>query len=419
MKLEKVFVLLPCSTLEDLELDCPSREADELLTAWCAAFHPSLLAEIKQTPKWEPAESPPDNVDSETLVLLPNKSEAFLPDSWTDEAESKGAQLIRCEGGMDKTVPKIVELLPPERRPDHLSEETVHDFFSLGLCHFQVEMITRRMHYMSGLDEDRFQSEVVSAAEHAIKGEDATLREYLQAAFDMLTDARDYYHPSETRLLDLTIVAAGTLGESLRTTLEGPAATQLLMTASTVARLAETDPELLEILKTALSREERPVAILGGEFEQRALPLLPPEAVLAEFKKGLNTFRNHLGKRPTVYARRRFGLTPFLPQLLEKLGFRGAVHTTLDDGRFPTENQSKVEWQGLDGTAIDALTRIPLDAGDSATFLALADSFGDVLDTSYSATVLFAHWPGGEHSWYDILRRANAFAPVTGRVRGD
>lgn len=417
MKLEKVYLLLPCRTLENLGLKCPTREADEILTAWCAGFHPSVLAEIKEKPKWEPAETPPANIDFRTLVLLPNKSQPFLPDGWLEECSEKGAVVINCEGGMGRTVPAILEVLPPERKPETLAEEIVLDFFSVALCHFQVEMITRRMHYMSGLDDTRFQAEVVSAAEYALKGEIPTAREYLRSAFNMLRDARDYYHPTETRLLDITVVEAGTLGERLRTSVAMPVATHLLISGETVTGAAENAPALLEAIQGAISRDERPLSILGGEYTQRAIPLLPPEAILAEFRRGLAAYKTHLGKRPTVFARRRFGLSPFLPQLLDKLGFRGAVHATLDDGRFPTGSQSKVEWQGFDGTSVHAVARIPLDAGDPATFLSLSESFGDVLDSSYSATVVFAHWPGSEDAWYGILRRANQYTSSLGEFR--
>ncbi len=417
MTLEKVFILLPCRSLENLELHCPSREADELLTAWCAGFHPSVLAEIKETPKWEPAETPPANVDHRTLVLIPNKSEAFLPKDWLSGTLQAGARVVYCKGGMAETVPAVLEAVPPERKPESLAEDTVLDFFSVALAHFQVEMITRRMHYMSGLDETRFQSEVVSAAEYAIKGELPTAHEYIRSAFNMLCDARDYYHPTENRLLDLTVVEPGAFGKGFLASLGVPASTHLLVSAETLATLSDESPELLETIKRAVDREERPAVVLGGEYSQRALPLLPPEAILWEFRKGLVSYQELLGRRPRVFARRRFGLTPFLPQLLDKLDFRGVIHATLDDGRFPTESQSKVEWQGFDGTSVNAITRIPLDAGDPATFLSLSESFGDVLDASYSATIVFAHWPGREHAWYGILRRASRYASSLGEFK--
>ena len=105
-----------------------------------------------------------------------------------------------------------------------------------------------------------------------------------------------------------------------------------------------------------------------------------------------------------VFGRRRFGLTPLLPQLLHKLDFYAAVHATLDDGNFPEGSQVKTRWEGLDGTAFDALARAPLNASEPGTFLGLALKLGESMDMDHVATVSLAHWPGQASPWYEDLR---------------
>ena len=66
------------------------------------------------------------------------------------------------------------------------------------------------------------------------------------------------------------------------------------------------------------------------------------------------------------------GLTPHLPGILHRLGFQGALHTGFEDGKTPEGVQFKVRWEGLDGSAIDAIAKSPLDATKPQTFLSLA-----------------------------------------------
>ncbi len=48
------------------------------------------------------------------------------------------------------------------------------------------------------------------------------------------------------------------------------------------------------------------------------------------------------------------------------------MHCTLDDGRFPTADQSRIQWEGIDGTIIESLGCLPIDAGRADVFLSLA-----------------------------------------------
>src|SRR5262249_10239025 len=121
------------------------------------------------------------------------------------------------------------------------------DFLALGYCHYVIETITVRIRYMNSLDETAFEKELVAAAVTACGGggesggsnlEDARAR--LQAAFDLLHTAREYYYSAESHLLDLTLVADTTIGQSLRAMVARGAAAGHLRSGSAAVLAGET-----------------------------------------------------------------------------------------------------------------------------------------------------------------------------------
>jgi len=246
-----------------------------------------------------------------------------------------------------------------------------------------------------------------------VAGDAESARSNLQSAFDVLNEAREYIHPVEAHLLDLTLVAPSTMGASLRAELARPVPTNLLLTGETLEAMAREEPESLRAVIEALANKT--ATIIGGHWRESEMTLLPPEAIALEIRRGLAAFERHLGVRPTVFARRRFGLSPAVPQILSQLGFEGCLHFTLDDGRFPTGNQSRIRWGGPDGTTIEALARVPVDAASAETFLRLPEKLGDAMDLDHVPTVVFAHWAGQASPWYAEIQRITRFSPVLGQ----
>ena len=411
MSLQQLIALLPCYSLEDLSLNRDGRESNELLSAWSSLFHPLLLTATKSVPKWERADLPPKE-PANCLITIPACSEAMLPDGWLDEARTAGGHVICDLRHRDRVVAAAIERLEGPR-PD-VDPGLVADFLSLGFCHFQIELLTRQLRYMSNLDEVQFDRETIAAAESAVQGDAETARTRLGAAFDLLTESREYFYPVETYLLDLTLVAPTTIGEPLRAELElSTGHTNLLISGQTVQKMAIEEPNTLAALRQAL--EEGRASIIGGEFDEQELPLLGVEAILDQFRRGSNSYDRYLERRPKIFGRRRFGLTPVLPQLLDQLGFTGAVHFTLDDGHFPSGNHSKIRWQGVGSAEVDSLVRLPIDAALHESFLRLPEKLGDVMDLDHAATAVFAHWPGRSVPWYGDLRRMAPYSPVLGR----
>ena len=225
-------------------------------------------------------------------------------------------------------------------------------------------------------------------------------------------EAREYFYPVEARLVDLTLVAESTLGDLFQVELDDTLPRNLLISANVVEVMAEREPATLDALKRALA--DNRAALIGGERVELPLPLLGPEAVEHHLRRGLAAYEEYLGRRPNIFGRRRFGLTPVLPQILDRLGFTGVLHCTLDDGRFPTGNQSRIQWEGIDGTTIEAVGCLPVDAGRAESFLRLAEDVGNAMNLDHASTVIFAHWPGRACPWYDDLRRIAAYGSVFG-----
>lgn len=291
--------------------------------------------------------------------------------------------------------------------------ELARDFLSLGYCHLIVELLTRQLRYMSNLDEVSFRRNTLAAAEKWLEGDNQAAASQLTGAFDLLTEAREYFYPVETHLLDLTLVAPTTIGPALREEITRAAAANLVLTGETLEAMARNAPETLATLRRAV--EEGRVSLAGGEFAELESPLLGPEACLAQFRRGRETFERLLGRAPEIFCRRRFGLSPLLPQILINTGFQGACHFTLDDGRFPSGNQSKIRWEGTGAQSIDALVRLPCDASRAGTFLALPQRLGNAMDLDHAATAVFAHWPGMACTWYRDLARASRYSATLGR----
>lgn len=408
MPFERLIALLPESCLESLVLRRPSDEADQLISAWSALWHPAFLAEAQGLPNWVSSESAPES-PSNALIAVPECSEVHLAAEWRLSVDVQTCCVVwGCS-----TRESIVEagLAHMGKPVEGLDAELIADFHALGVGHLLVEILTRQMRYTSNVDEYSLQSAVLEGARAVMAGETANARSALERAFQLLYEARQYFYPVDLHLIDLTLVAPSTLGDLLCGELGRPIAGNYMMPGDAL-EAAASEPETVRRLAEAVASGR--AAWLGGDLRESVLPLLPPDAIVRRLRGGRALGDRILGRGPAVYARRRFGLTPALPQLLRKTGFTGALHFTLDDGKFPSSNQSRVEWEGFGEAPIEALARIPLDAGRSETFLRLPERIGDVMDLDHTATLVFAHWPGGASRWYADLWRIAAYSPVLG-----
>ena len=409
MNFQYLTVLMPCHSLEEFVAERPEDESEQLLSAWSALWHPALVAAAGKMPGWAPAAAPPLEPAGH-LCVLPPCCEDLLPAAWLSDAEHAGAQVIRRLGHRGQIVAAALDSLGPHAPA--VEPALAADFLALGFCHLAVELLTRKLRYSSQLDEPAFSSQLLAAAQQACEGDTEAARRHLQSAFDLLHHAREYFFPVEPRLVDLTLLASTTLGPSLRQELASGRPLSLLASGQLIEEMARREPASLQALREALSGGR--VTLLGGEYSEPELALLPPEAIGRNLRRGLDAYQRHLGARPLYFARRRFGLSPLLPQILEKFGFRGALHATLDDGRFPSGDANRVRWEGLDGTALEAVQRIPDDANRAQTFLRLPQRLVGAVGSDQAAIVVLAHWPAQAAPWYHDLDRIAPYGSVLG-----
>lgn len=410
MKFDELAILLPCHSLEDFPSHHEGGQAEGLLAAWTALWHPLLLASAAKLPSWHRADSPPQTV-SGRLLVIPEASESLLQAGWADRVEGEGAVVVRKK----RTRAEIVSqaLAPLNGRAQPIDEGLAGSFHALGLCYLLVELLTRQMRYMSNVDEIHLRNETLAAATATIEGNSDIAEERLKNCFRTLTEARERFYPTEAYLLDLLLVSPTTLGPELEQEWRRETPGSVLLPACLVERIASENPASLAALRSAA--ESKRLTIIGGENDEREWTVLPRETILGELLKGKEVYRERLGAEPTVFARRRFGPNPMLPGILSRLGYIGAIHWSLDDGQFPHSGQSKIRWEGIDETAIDALNRLPLDAGRPETFLGLPRKIGESMDMDHVATVAFARWPGPASTFYEDLLRMSRYAPVLGK----
>jgi alpha-mannosidase len=409
MRFTELTVLLPCHSLEDFPVYHEGAAADELLGAWCAPWHPALLASAGAVPNWQRIDVPPETLAGR-LVVAPPFCLDRLPAGFVARAKSEGACVVH-EANRDAAVAAALAAL--DGGDAGVDAALAADFLALGFCRLQIELLTRHMRFSTNIDETHFEREVVAAAQAAVGHDTNAAREHLQQCFDTLYEARKHFYPVDVYLVDITLLAATTLGQSLQQELAGATPTNLLGPTALLSELAKEHPDTWSSLTAAI--DAGTACVLGGEPEESELPLLPLETALASLSAGVQKYTSLLGRGPRVYGRRRAGLGPTLPQLLTKLAFQGALHFTLDDGRFPLGPQSKTRWEGLDSSVLDVLARVPCDAAKPESFLGLSRRMADAMDSDQVATVIFAHWPHGSSPWHDALRRVARLSPVLGK----
>ncbi len=405
-----VTILLPCHSLEDFPLYHSGEDAASLLASWSAMWHPGLLNRTQKVPGWARCDDPPEDF-AERLMILPTTHGCDLPSGYAAKVKQGGGILLRKLKTREEIVAAALDALPEEEKA--VKPMLVDDFYALGMAYLWTELLTRRMRYMSLLDEVRFQTAVSAAATASVRGDELTTRTELDNALDQLLQSRNHFYPVDCFLLDFTLVVPSVAGEVLRTQLRTELPTTLLMSGETLDAIAAQEPETLQLIRDGIAAGR--ITVGGGCQIESECPFDSVESILADLRAGEATWRKHLDQAPKFFFRRRAGLTPLLPNLLHGLGYRAAIHVTLDEGRFPTGQRSKTGWEGLGHHSIDAIARVPLDAQDPAPLLSLPEKFGETMDYDQVASLAFVHWPGHVSPAYGDLCRALKTIPVLGK----
>ena len=331
----------------------------------------------------------------------------------TERSEAAPAEVCGSEKE-EKPLPVIEYLFTEDERITDPEMPQTCDFMALGMMHLLSEIMAHKLQYMSYLDSFSFSSSVLDVLKACDEGDPAKAKREMQNVWDQLVQSRQYYAPQDGYLFDMTLLDRSYLPETFTEELKKASAMNLHADGAVIEKMASEFPEMFEELKKKLASSE--VCLVGGEETETEFPLLTQEGILRRLQSGLEVYRKHLGRTPEIYARRRFGLTPVLPGILKRLGFSGALHFTLDDGKFPVSEQSRIAWKGMDAQVVEAFSKIPLDARNADSVAGLPETLASSVNIDNAFGAIFTHWAGeGMTScWYELLKRSSRWIPLFG-----
>jgi alpha-mannosidase len=409
MNYSDVVILLPGHGLEDLPTDLPDDKAAGLLNAFAVAWHPHLLTAAKALPREHRADDPPASLD-QSLVIVPAASAELVPTGWVEQARSAGATVV---SDVSDRSALLQEVLSPLALPVTLDQDLVADFYSLGIAKVMVELLSRRMHHFEGFDDGHLRREAIAAADAAVAGDVEESRRHVKNCFDTLTETRERFYPVEFYLIDLCLLIPRLADAHLDRAIASQTPMSVLVTASDLETIARERPALIDQFREAIGSGR--LEIVGGEWTERPVPLMPVNSVLREFERGREAFERTLGGLPSTWGRRRYGMATLLPMILDRFGFRGALHIAIDDGLYPDTEDSRIRWEGCDGTSIDATTRIPLAVDSPASFLRFPSRLAESMQQDQTAAIVWARWPEVRNPFWDDLERIHSQSHVLGR----
>lgn len=400
-------VFLPCHTLDDFPTWLEEDEAEDLLAAWVAAWHPVVVAAVGSPPQWS-------SID---LPVPAGPRIGIVPAAWDDRFAAQfdsactvGSSFVRRTTGVESITRAAADRLgvPPGAMPgDALAQE----FQALGLAGLLAELLARRMRTHADLESTGFPAAVVAAARAAVSGRDDDARESLRQAFDAISATRARYYPVDSYVVDLVLLADSSSATAIAAAIDSPVPVAVAVTGDVLASLAATRPDAINALRAAVSAGR--VEACGGPADVAPLDLATPESAWRSFTNGVGAFVSHLGVPPASFARAGAGAVHLLPQLVAGFGLEGGIWTVFDGSPLPDVGGGVIRWQA-GGAAIDLLAASPVDAGAARTVLSLHETLGDALDRDHVAAVLLAQYAGSGSRWHRLVRRIGGATNLLG-----
>lgn len=410
-----MITMLPCYSLEDFSIYRTSKEAEQIFSAWTALYHPALIRHFGAMPSWDRVASPSPGKDRH-LIVIPPFALGQVSRDWLKRTEAGDAVLIKDKETRQEIVETALAALNIDSFPD--SEEDVETFYALGFSHFVSELFSRKLRYMSNLDTQRFCENGLKAAKALGEGDHDEFEKRIRRAFELLTEAKEYFFPTAMKLLDLTVVSRTSIAElpaMLRRRAARGESTNLLLPTWHLSRFQEESPEGLELLKSELKAGR--VTLIGGDLDESPLWLFSPDEAASRLLEGWSAYYEILGTVPSVFGRNEAGYSPILPRLLRLIGCENALLFTEDGWKASDEGQSRIDWRGAGGGKVAGLSRPPLDGASAKAYMELPDRVGYSSSGDRVLTSVFKHHPGSERIWLSDLARMTRFAPVLGTVR--
>ncbi len=410
----KLVSLIPADSFEmEPPFDVSETQAQAIWAVRSAPWHPAVLADAAALPRIETVESPSGPERDEIRIVAAGLWER-LPSGHDTQAADAGAILFEAPAERLALVGTILERMTGATAAEVTVDPIALDFLALGTARCWLRDLTVAMGHADALDLESLTREVLTGARAWRQGDSATAAGRLRAAFELLTQARERFYPVDAYVIDLCLLDASLPGGVLADPLDAHAPVTFVASARAIEMQAARDPEQLARLCKAI--EDGWVDIVGGPYGEADEPLRPIESVLWQLRKGHEAYRAHLEDRAVeTYARRRFGLYPQLPQVAKRCGFRYALHWSLDDGQFPTPQETKRLWEAPDGSNLESLTRPPVGADRAAEGLRLPWRLARTMKDDHVSTLPLVHWPDPVADWFRDYRRVAAYSPVLAR----
>ena len=407
MAIERTTVFLPCHTLDDFPTWLEEAEADDLLAAWTAAWHPALVAAVGAAPQWASIDLP---VPQGPLL-------GIVPTTWDDRFAAQfdsactvGSAFVRRAVGVEQIERAAADRLGLPVGP-LAGARWADDFRAVGIAALLAGLLARRMRSHADLESTSFFTAVVAAARAVVAGRDDDGEAALREAFDALSATRARYYPVDSYVIDLVLVAAATRGAALVAAIDSPVPVAVAASGESITEVFSAHPDAVAAVRAAV--EAGRVELCSGPAADTPLDLATPESALHSFIRGREAFSALFNAPPASFARVAGGAIPLLPQLLAGCGVEGGIWTLFDGSPLPDVGGGMIRWQA-GGAAIDLLAAAPLDARSARTVLALHETLGDALDREHVAAVLFAHYAGTASRWHALVRRIGRWTNLLG-----
>ena len=407
MAIERTTVFLPCHTLDDFPTWLEEAEADDLLAAWTAAWHPALVAAVGAAPQWASIDLP---VPQGPLL-------GIVPTTWDDRFAAQfdsactvGSAFVRRAVGVEQIERAAADRLGLPVGP-LAGARWADDFRAVGVAALLAGLLARRMRTHADLESTSFFTAVVAAARAVVAGRDDDGEAALREAFDALSATRARYYPVDSYVIDLVLVAAATRGAALVAAIDSPVPVAVAASGESITEVFSAHPDAVAAVRAAV--EAGRVELCSGPAADTPLDLATPESALHSFIRGREAFSALFNAPPASFARVAGGAIPLLPQLLAGCGVEGGIWTLFDGSPLPDVGGGMIRWQA-GGAAIDLLAAAPLDARSARTVLALHETLGDALDREHVAAVLFAHYAGTASRWHALVRRIGRWTNLLG-----
>ena len=205
---------------------------------------PAPSGRSRQGARWYRADYPPDDVAGR-LVVIPEVSERLLLTGWAERATEQGAVLIRHESERGQIVAKALAAIG---EPSLIDDAELVADFSPGVCLFEYRAVDAADALHQQPRRSTLRKPALAAARAAAEGNFVGARERLTSSFDNLMDGRERFYPVDSYLLDLTLVAPTTLGNSLCVELAAGRPMNVVLTAETLELMERDEPATLTAL---------------------------------------------------------------------------------------------------------------------------------------------------------------------------